>query len=325
MRPARRRRAFTLIELLVVIAIIAILVSLLLPAVQQAREAARRTQCKNNLHQLGLSLHNYESTYGMLPTNMRFLNQQPYGSYVRASTYVKVLPFLDQQPLYDMVNFTYNGSNDFCSLQLTTSGQPIGNSRLPVFLCPSDDVTSSSANSWPNYAPSMGSISMPSNGGSCPTYDNTPLSAGSWAYGYGPSLAYTYPQYPGPFSYTVVSAKFAQIIDGLSNTIFMGEIRPGCGGKNWLTEQWPDANSPYYATNAPINFPTCPNEGAGAAQTGCNWIANYNAAMGFKSRHAGGAQFLMGDGTVRFLNANINYLTYQILGNRADKQIPGDY
>jgi prepilin-type N-terminal cleavage/methylation domain-containing protein len=334
-RYARFRTAFTLIELLVVIAIIAVLVALLLPAVQQAREAARRTQCKNNLHQLGLALHNYESTYGMLPINGRFQNQIPFGQQVKASHLARLLPFLDQQPFYDMLNFSNTGGGFFSMTELQPNGTPVGQISLPVLLCPSDDVRapgpdgSGGYNSAQcNYAPSIGSCSMPSYG-LCPQYDSTPLSAGSFAFGYGPSLAFTYPQYPGPFTYTGVSARFSQIKDGLSNTIFMGEIRPACGtiafARSTLSEGFLDSDPFYYATNGPINYPTCPNEGAGASQTGCNSWKCYSTATGFKSRHVGGAQFLMGDGTVRFFNASINYLTYQILGNRADGRVPGDF
>ena len=125
------------------------------------------------------------------------------------------------------------------------------------------------------------------------------------------------------------SARFAQIPDGLSNTIFMGEIRPACGtivfARASNSEGFLDSDPFYFATNSPINYPTCPNEGAGASQSGCNSYKSYSTGTGFKSRHAGGAQFLMGDGTVRFINANINYLTYQIIGNRADGMVPGDF
>src|SRR5476651_1064146 len=98
------RGGFTLIELLVVIAIIAVLVSLLLPAVQQAREAARRAQCKNNLKQLGLALHNYHDVYNRLPYNGRTPGAQSGGG-TEASVFIRLLPQIDQQPLFSQLNF----------------------------------------------------------------------------------------------------------------------------------------------------------------------------------------------------------------------------
>ncbi|HET6425819.1 MAG TPA: DUF1559 domain-containing protein, partial [Planctomycetaceae bacterium] len=132
----RRSRGFTLIELLVVIAIIAILIALLLPAVQQAREAARRTQCRNNLKQLGLAIHNYVDNYSTLPINR-------YGDYVYSSVWngpyedsrswswlVSIMPYVEASPLYNMLNFENTALND--SPYLKTS--------LAYHLCPSDVI-----------------------------------------------------------------------------------------------------------------------------------------------------------------------------------------
>jgi prepilin-type N-terminal cleavage/methylation domain-containing protein len=129
---ARRRTAFTLIELLVVIAIIAVLIALLLPAVQQAREAARRSQCKNNLKQVGLALHNYHDTHNVLPP--AFFTQHGWTS----TTFL--LPYLDQAPMYNRLNV--NGPINLADASILA----LAKTPLPVFLCPSSPETAPDAN-----------------------------------------------------------------------------------------------------------------------------------------------------------------------------------
>ncbi|WLD12749.1 DUF1559 domain-containing protein [Planctellipticum variicoloris] len=126
MKPSPLRAAFTLIELLVVIAIIAILIALLLPAVQQAREAARRTQCRNNLKQIGLAFHNFESTYTYLPTSLR----PPTANTVRLALLTELLPYIEQAPLFNNYNQTINWS--------VGTNIPISQTRIAAFQCPSD-------------------------------------------------------------------------------------------------------------------------------------------------------------------------------------------
>ncbi len=319
-RRARRFRAFTLIELLVVIAIIAVLIALLLPAVQQAREAARRTQCKNNLKQLGLALHNYNDTHNKLPSNTGAYSATPSGypdpnfaPGSGAGFLVHVLPFFDQGPLYNSINFAA-GTWPLPS----TSTPQYQNAILPALKCPSYSPSSVAAASlnpaYTNYTASMGAQAMPSHPSyPCTVYPGNALGDGPAGHG----NSYLGNQTSGIFSRGGFSARFRDVSDGLSNVIFMGETRPDCADFQLASWAQPDAN--WTATTAPINYDTC---GSG---TGCNNYQSWNTAIGFKSRHVGGAQFLMGDGTVRFISENIDYTTYQRLGGRADGNNVGEF
>ena len=139
----KANRGFTLIELLVVISIIAVLISLLLPAVQSAREAARRIQCTNNLKQLALALHNYISATGALPpgidNTMTYLGQAPPGSlstWTSWSPQALLLPYVEQGPLYNAANFSWNCC--YVSAQADATNSTVYNTRIAAFLCPSD-------------------------------------------------------------------------------------------------------------------------------------------------------------------------------------------
>jgi prepilin-type N-terminal cleavage/methylation domain-containing protein len=306
MRATRRRRwGFTLIELLVVIAIIAILIALLLPAVQQAREAARRSQCKNNLKQLGLALHNYHDVHNQLAPNM--VNRADGvawggGRHRKGSWLVRCLPFLDQAPLFQGVNF---------NVEVFTNNT-LRLADIPTIKCPSDPeggLRKRSDTRVSNYSASIGAQRM----ARCGTYPGN-------VFGDGPDQ-HADTQDParlsGMFSRFAWAARFAQVTDGLSNTIAVGEILPNASDHAIMG--WHTANANWYATTGPINFET--REGGG----GCASWSSWATANGFKSSHVGGAHFLMGDGSTRFISENIDYRNYQKLGSRRDGEIIGQF
>ncbi len=202
----RRKRGFTLIELLVVIAIIAILVALLLPAVQQAREAARRTQCKNNLKQLGLALHNYHDTFTRFPAGVFGaggqgpINNGSPGAWLGWSGMAMLLPYFDQAPLYNQANFDYywdtNGSP-----APEANNRPVNRALISGLQCPSDPF-----------------------GGSKPHSSSGPT---SYVMSAGPATSWnTGTRKIGPFTLNS-SIRMRDITDGSSNTIAMSECKIG--------------------------------------------------------------------------------------------------
>ncbi len=150
---SRRSRGFTLIELLVVIAFIAILIALLLPAVQQAREAARRTQCKNNMKQMGLAIHNYESTYSKVPSSGEFSNYTTRTrQFFPISTFTAILPYIDQAPVYNQWNMSvpYNASTTAHPGQTNPT---LAQASIEAFLCPSNGNFAKNGGVAPSGAP----------------------------------------------------------------------------------------------------------------------------------------------------------------------------
>ncbi|HWL09389.1 MAG TPA: DUF1559 domain-containing protein [Planctomicrobium sp.] len=309
-----RQGGFTLIELLVVIAIIAILVALLLPAVQQAREAARRSQCKNNLKQLGLALHNYHDTYQMFPIRSGGTHTGTHYNDIRLSGMVGLLPYVDQSPLFQQISgsLTIN----------TTTYPPMGpfpwtadytpwTAKIPAFLCPSAGNNRLADTIGDNHYFFCGGDSVDMGG-----RDNVNL-------GRNPR---------GVFGYQM-SSKIANITDGTSSTILMSERRipvtttdlgntkygahatasacratatgasysssSNLGG--WVGSRWPDGGVTYAAFNTilPPNSPSCYFAGT----TNRDGDDGYHSAG---SAHTGGAHVLMGDGAVRFVSDNID-------------------
>jgi prepilin-type N-terminal cleavage/methylation domain-containing protein len=335
-----KRRGFTLIELLVVIAIIAVLIALLLPAVQQAREAARRSTCRNNLKQIGLALHNYHDQYKELPPGAFWGN---IGSYRKGSIMVAILPFIDQAPLFNQYNFTYT----------MIHGQPgpagsgrLGDTAIPAYLCPSDtngskhggssdgvnggtenhgeqyDGATRNANGLGlfNYAASQGSTASGggTGNGACPCPEGPVINALAL------TLGAKINGVSGPFTRGSRGINLEACKDGTSNVIFFGEVRPDCS--EHIDNGWEFSNNGQglCQTLVRINYDSCdqtPPSGANDCGRPCNWITE----LGFKSRHIGGAHFLLGDGSVRFISENIDGANYRRLGGKADGDPVGEF
>jgi len=325
----QKRRAFTVIELLVVVAIIAVLVALLLPAVQQAREAARRVQCRNNLKQFGLALHNYHEAYGQFPIHSG-LGYAPYFSYnpgphLKGSLHVHLLPFLDQAGFYHQLNFADPVLGIPSQIDANAS---LRTTTISVFLCPDEPLQKTTGSggltrAQCNYAPSLGSQTRTPNGNGCLAYPGNAFGTGSDPNADTPNPS----QISGVFGRCVWAARLADIHDGSSNTISMGEIRVGCSDLNFAwgwykTQPW------ITATSVPLNYPTCPGETPGddgSTTITCYSWNNWVTSQGFKSRHTGGVLFLLCDGSVRFLSENIDFMSLQKLGDRRDGQIIGEF
>lgn len=337
----------TLVELLVVTAIIALLMALLLPAVQGVRETARRVSCGNNLKQLGVALQSHHELHGRFPANTNKINQwsdvPPNSIESRdwASHLVQLLPHIEQIAVYARIDFA-NGIRP--ADQTIIDGRALETLSLPSLLCPSESVRVSTGGlALANYAGSIGSQIMqgvncsllPIVGDGGPLYD--PDNDGEDWFGRtsgspqcnhaGPGNIRSDCPYPrqisGVFARSSWAANLASVRDGASNTIAMGEVRGWCSGFLWQ-KGWVRSEGLWFATTSPINFPTCPGEWGvpndpvfGGA--GChNKMNAWNSAMGFKSLHPGVAGFVMCDGSVTFLAESIDHLVYQCHGDRAD-------
>lgn len=301
---------FTLIELLVVIAIIAVLIALLLPAVQQAREAARRSQCKNNMKQLGLALHNYHDSLSTFPISLYggYGDTANVGGYTQASKSwgwpVHLLPYLDQAALYRLCNPGIN--------TLASSGQIA--TVVTVFVCPSDPagtreventtyITGNTTCAISNYKGVMGSDW---NWG---TYTNNVVALGD-AFTDNNGLLYT-------LDYRDCK-KMSRITDGTSNTIVIGETvcnknfatdGAGAPGNNWM-----NAASTCATTAVPMNR-------FNGSTTGLPWDQRWS----FGSAHVGGAHFLLADGGVRFISTNISLVTYRALSTLSGGEVISEF
>jgi prepilin-type N-terminal cleavage/methylation domain-containing protein/prepilin-type processing-associated H-X9-DG protein len=332
---ARRKAGFTLVELLVVIAIIGVLVALLLPAVQAARESARRSHCQNNLKQLGIALQGYHGVHGRFPSNSHWCKDCEYqGKPVlrkerKGSMLVKLMPFLEEVTIFDRVDFDgdviaqfeYNPKRHDSTVK--NPDPTLKSAYLSVLRCPSDDfpslstpphTSSGDVQATTNYAPSIGAQATFSWRDCCIEPRGNEFETGDDLHQFTHLKDVT----SGIFSRIIFAASIPQITDGTSHTIAMGEVLPNCNFE-LIRFGWWDSQIFYVGTAPPINYDSCtPTQPPWPTMCTCATFFNWNTSSGFKSRHPGGAQFVFADASVHFISENIDYRNYQRLGDRRD-------
>jgi prepilin-type N-terminal cleavage/methylation domain-containing protein/prepilin-type processing-associated H-X9-DG protein len=322
----RRYRGFTLVELLVVIAIIGILIALLLPAVQAAREAARRSQCTNNLKQIGLAMHNYNDRSKVFPFGYLETTTPALELHRRTCWAQEIWPFIEQGPLYDKYMQDLN-------LWVMDVPPEIRDAQIPAYQCPSDG-------------------SQPAYGGSGGRRSNADGAQGNYVVCTGDGLndpndatqdGMPYNSRNNPLRgifWENSHTKFSDIIDGTSNTLLASEgiVRgsdvAGPTGSGWggAGGYWGGAPHGGYGfttlepPNSPLpdliysckdeNFPQAPCRGTGGT------LPHYNFA---RSYHPGGANFAIADGSVRFISETIDLPTYHAIGTRRQGEVPGPF
>lgn len=339
MAGSRRRLGFTLVELLVVIAIIGVLVALLLPAVQAAREAARRSSCSNNLKQLAIGCHNYHDVilkfplnYAITPGNNHWPDP-PDALHRSTSWMVQVLPFIEQKPLYDMFDFNFDVRLDprngpTVNAPNNPSNAFAARTVVKTYLCPSDGLNNGgilnqrqnapgSGKTWAvnNYKGVCGSnwawgnfpTATPPTGSTLPNFNSTQWGVSQDGLDAGNGIFFR----GGRADIARHSCTpMAAITDGTSNTLMIGETIP-----RWCTHTWWYWFNGTTATTAvPLNnrafCQTTASRNADLAACWEDWPNNYT----FMSQHPGGGQFALADGSVRFVANTIDLTLYRSLG-----------
>ncbi len=324
-----RRRGFTLIELLVVIAIIAILIALLLPAVQQAREAARRTQCRNNLKQLGLALHNYHDNYNMFPPGRtRRDGVTPDGWYSGNIGWLpRLLPMIDQAPLFNTIDWNLGTGTSATDGNGGVNGAaPSGARRqiIPAFRCPSD--------------PGNGNVPWTNPLGNRVT--GAPADGSYATTNYAANVGRTTRLSRNPPGLLGENTKIGirDILDGTSNTLAVSELVIGfhridsndtanntdCAAAAQRTSGTYQAGASWFYAYFPQTsfFNTYVGPNSKGFDCGVNSDRVNNAA---RSLHVGGVHTLLSDGGVRFVSENINLTTWANLGDKADGNTVGEF
>jgi len=325
MLKSSRRRGFTLIELLVVIAIIAVLIALLLPAVQQAREAARRTQCRNNLKQLGLALHNYHDVFKGFPMAK---NTSSATAPTNFPAQARILPQLDQSSVYAQINFNVKPTDPLNAVAYAFT--------VPGFRCPSDpDTMQAVAGGRNNYYTNYGTII----GNSLPG-----TTVGSTNYGM---------PMPDGIMFQDSFVGVGDILDGSSSTIMMSERCLG-DGSNGISTRKSDTYQPgVYPVDANDALTICRATNIndltkqGKSNGGVSWLNPDHTTSYYyhvlppndlscmyppsristtaNSRHTGGVHSLVADGAVRFVTENIDLNVWRAIGTRKGSEVVSDF
>jgi prepilin-type N-terminal cleavage/methylation domain-containing protein/prepilin-type processing-associated H-X9-DG protein len=313
-RAGGTRNGLTLIELLVVVAIIGLLLGLLFPAVQAVREKTRGNSCSSNLRQLATAMHSYHNVNGRLPMGADCTFAQ---IIAHCHTWVEYLfPFINQQAVFDKIDFSVSN-------HLGPNPAALNGLLIPSLLCPSDPTAGlfDNARNW-SYTPggpgtySMGQSYAPSGGPVSMNLCTIPkMTPNINCFDHRGGARATHPPRrpyggPGMFVAGPIAYGFDHCTDGLSNTFLIGETLP----------QY-NAFTMYFVTTSNVATTNVPPNTAEAAYRIDPSRENYNSTGGFNSRHPGGVQVMMADGSSRWVGDGIDYRLYQFLGNRKDGQI----
>ncbi|MBX3437860.1 MAG: DUF1559 domain-containing protein [Planctomycetaceae bacterium] len=341
MEHRSRRRGFTLIELLVVIAIIAILIALLLPAVQQAREAARRTQCKNNLKQIGLALHNYESTYNLFPLAASIQLTGAINTNSSWSIHGRILPFLEQGNIYDNVDLTVAWDDQAV----------IAGIKIPVYACPTDIHSDTARDVSPKLANPLYPTTYGFNYGTWLVFDPVTGRSGDGAFGPNSRIG------------------IRDFVDGTTNTLMVAEVKarqyygrnegivgdstaPAASPEAVLAKipttfawcrpnghtEWPDGRVHHegitttLGPNSVLTIAAASNQCPAGAdidytsqQEATSATTATYAVITSRSYHTGIVQVTLMDGSARSISENIDLGIWRALGTRAGGEVIGEF